>query len=322
MVKNKQTILFLLIICALFIYISITYTTIGNVTKDRIINSLQTIERNEVAKKSKYPIQRNECLKLYQTIRFPKISQIFNPPLAKPPPELYDDFTQHGKLPIRKYWYFNGIQQSNSKIQPITKKEMDQMKKEAMNIKNPLGYNDTDLNELMHFYSSHLVNKSLAVIGTIYPWVEGIGLALNCARIVTLDYYMRDYETPNMFWILVNDYLDAALERGEEALEEFDAVASYSSLEHSGLGRYGDPLNPYGDLDAIRQIHCMLKPGGILFLGLPVTLDGSSYLAFNAARYYGTDRLELLFDGWDLLAKKRTDGQVHMVFVLQKKFDN
>jgi hypothetical protein len=31
-------------------------------------------------------------------------------------------------------------------------------------------------------------------------------------------------------------------------LEPFDAMVSFSSLEHSGLGRYGDGLNPWADL--------------------------------------------------------------------------
>ncbi len=30
-------------------------------------------------------------------------------------------------------------------------------------------------------------------------------------------------------------------------LGQFDAMISFSSLEHSGLGRYGDPFNPWGD---------------------------------------------------------------------------
>ncbi len=47
----------------------------------------------------------------------------------------------------------------------------------------------------------------------------------------------------------------------------FDFIATYSSLEHSGLGRYGDPLDPYGDLEAAAQAWCALKPGGVLFLG-------------------------------------------------------
>ena len=28
---------------------------------------------------------------------------------------------------------------------------------------------------------------------------------------------------------------------------KFDAISSYSSIEHDGLGRYGDPINPNGD---------------------------------------------------------------------------
>ena len=41
-----------------------------------------------------------------------------------------------------------------------------------------------------------------------------------------------------------------------------DFVVTYSSLEHSGLGRYGDKLNPAADLEAMAQAWCMLKPGG------------------------------------------------------------
>ena len=82
------------------------------------------------------------------------------------------------------------------------------------------------------------------------------------------------------------------------------------------MGRYGDPLEPYGDYEAIQQVHCMLKPGGILFLGLPVSTDGSSYIEYNAHRIYGTKRLDKIFKGWKLLEKK--PSPFHGVFVLQK----
>ena len=36
-------------------------------------------------------------------------------------------------------------------------------------------------------------------------------------------------------------------------LEKFDIMVSFSSLEHSGLGRYGDELNPWGDLIAMAR---------------------------------------------------------------------
>ena len=87
-------------------------------------------------------------------------------------------------------------------------------------------------------------------------------------------------------------------------------------IEHSGLGRYGDTLEPYGDYEAIQQVHCMLKPGGILFLGLPESGDGSSYIEYNAHRVYGTKRLHLVLNGWKLLDKK--PSAFHSVFVLQK----
>ena len=37
--------------------------------------------------------------------------------------------------------------------------------------------------------------------------------------------------------------------------EKFDAVVSYSSLEHSGLGRYFDMINPWSDLLTMAQVN-------------------------------------------------------------------
>lgn len=39
------------------------------------------------------------------------------------------------------------------------------------------------------------------------------------------------------------------------------------------LGRYGDPLDPDGDLKAMKLVYSMLKPGGLLFLTVPVGPD-------------------------------------------------
>ena len=50
------------------------------------------------------------------------------------------------------------------------------------------------------------------------------------------------------------------------SLEHYDNAATFSSIEHAGLGRFGDPLNPDGDLDVMSQVHCMLRPGFTTFL--------------------------------------------------------
>ena len=53
----------------------------------------------------------------------------------------------------------------------------------------------------------------------------------------------------------------------------FDAMVTFSSLEHSGLGRYGDQLNPWGDLITMAKAWCVVKPGGLALVGVPTGLD-------------------------------------------------
>lgn len=85
----------------------------------------------------------------------------------------------------------------------------------------------------------------------------------------------------------------------------WNVAMSYSSLEHSGLGRYGDRLNAFGDVEELQKISCLLGKGDLLFLGLPV---GSDQLVSNHHRVYGPHRLALLTTGWKLLAAFENDG--------------
>lgn len=54
-------------------------------------------------------------------------------------------------------------------------------------------------------------------------------------------------------------------------------------VEHVGLGRYGDRLDPNGDLAAMAELQRVLAPGGNLLLVVPVGRPG---LRFNAHRVY------------------------------------
>jgi SAM-dependent methyltransferase len=67
---------------------------------------------------------------------------------------------------------------------------------------------------------------------------------------------------------------------------EDDSIPSLSCLhviEHIGLGRYGDPVNPDGYLQAAKELVRVLQPGGILLLGTPV---GRERLCFDAHRIF------------------------------------
>ena len=44
---------------------------------------------------------------------------------------------------------------------------------------------------------------------------------------------------------------------------------TFSSVEHSGLGRYGDALNPWGDILTIAKALCVTREGGSLTIGVP-----------------------------------------------------
>lgn len=56
------------------------------------------------------------------------------------------------------------------------------------------------------------------------------------------------------------------------------------TVEHIGLGRYGDPLDPDGDLKAIAELKRVLAVGGNLLFVVPV--GGTAKIMFNAHRIY------------------------------------
>jgi SAM-dependent methyltransferase len=59
-------------------------------------------------------------------------------------------------------------------------------------------------------------------------------------------------------------------------------------IEHIGLGRYGDPVDPDGYLSAARELGRVLQSGGRLLLGTPV---GRERLCFDAHRVFDPQTL-------------------------------
>ena len=71
-------------------------------------------------------------------------------------------------------------------------------------------------------------------------------------------------------------------------LHQFDdnsieSLSALCSLEHFGLGRYGDPINPEACFICFESIKRKLKVGGHLYLSLPV---GRERVEFNAHRVF------------------------------------
>jgi len=277
---------------------------------------------------SKCNAYKKECIRLFKKLRFPNKTLIIRPPLHMPPKYLLDEFTQNGEMPITKEFYFNEVYSDADSASSNTFKQDLIRKEEFISLLNrvkahsTLHYDNTEMQAIMKKYIKIIENKSILIMGTQIPWIEAISYEYLASKITTLDYTRKMYEqfddsNNRLEWFHVNDYLDDLILNSK--IELFDNSASFSSIEHSGLGRYGDPLAPNGDIEAVKQVHCLLKPESLFFLGLPTSNNDQSFIEFNAHRVYGSKRLNKLFVGWNLIDQVKCLDLTHTIYVLQKK---
>ncbi len=89
-----------------------------------------------------------------------------------------------------------------------------------------------------------------------------------------------------------------------------DSVESLSSLhavEHFGLGRYGDPLDPTACFTAMRAMARVLAPGGHLYFSVPI---GRERVEFNAHRILDPQRVRSTFADLDLVEFSAIDDDL------------
>ena len=82
----------------------------------------------------------------------------------------------------------------------------------------------------------------------------------------------------------------------EEA--SLESVSCLHVVEHVGLGRYGDPLDPLGTRKAIAELQRVVAPGGRLLFSTPV---GAPRVCFNAHRVHDPVALRELFSELELV---------------------
>jgi hypothetical protein len=85
------------------------------------------------------------------------------------------------------------------------------------------------------------------------------------------------------------------------------SVKSLSSLhviEHIGLGRYGDPLDPEGTLKACKELQRVLAKKGHLYVSMPI---GKQRVAFNGHRIHDPVTILGYFDQLHLAAFSSID---------------
>jgi hypothetical protein len=162
-------------------------------------------------------------------------------------------------------------------------------------------------------------NSKILIGGSVSPWIESICLANQFTNITTSDYEVRKVEDDRIKFVHAN-------ELGET---KFDLIISFSSIEHDGLGRYGDPINPYGPFNAVDEFHESLNNNGCLLCGIPVLPEEKkqqpSLIQGHCHVIFSRKSVEKLFrkfkmidvinqpDGWDHL------WQHQPIYILQKQ---
>jgi hypothetical protein len=180
----------------------------------------------------------------------------------------------------------------------------------------------------MYLYKNKIQGAKVAVFGSMDPYIETIALALGAASTTTFEYNALTFERDDMNVICCDEYremlrsyqqhgasrefscdshiaidshsadgTECGRRRDDEEVNRFaasfDVVLSFSSFDHSGLGRYGDDIDPDGDRKAMSFArHVMKSNSNAIFLAtVPI---GEDIIVWNLHRRYGAVRLPLL----------------------------
>ena len=90
---------------------------------------------------------------------------------------------------------------------------------------------------------------------------------------------------------LTSDHADISALPFEDS--SVQSLSCMHTVEHIGLGRYGDPIDPNGDLKAIAELKRVLSPDGNLLFVVPVGKDAK--IMFNAHRIYTFEQIITYF---------------------------
>ncbi len=113
---------------------------------------------------------------------------------------------------------------------------------------------------------------------------------------IPVDFY--DYRPANLELSGLNSKF-GDLTNLEIESNSLQSVSCMHTLEHVGLGRYGDPIDPDGDLKAIDNLKRVVAVGGSLLVVVP--MGKKQFTQFNAHRIYEYNKFIKYFDGFEMV---------------------
>lgn len=225
------------------------------------------------------------------------------------------DYTLGGRITVQELYFDQMYLTKTADMQVWRKELVAEWIQLANNGKLDGNYGVVETNHLRHAleFAHGIKGGRVLVIGSENPWVEATVLSAGAKSVTTLEYGTIMSEHPSID-TLTPPQFQKRFQNGSLGL--FDAIVTFSSVEHSGLGRYGDALNPWGDVLEIARAHCVCKDFGSLVIGV-MTKGGNDALEFNAHRVYGSIRWPYLASNWQQIYKEpEGEQQVHVFLKL------
>tara|TARA_R110001583_G_scaffold7985_10_gene38929 strand:+ start:19049 stop:20044 length:996 start_codon:yes stop_codon:yes gene_type:complete len=240
---------------------------------------------------------------------------IYKAPPMQIPISLLDGYTMQGRVKIR-WWYcdqqmgYGTLQETSLEDRLVDFTEEDPFR---ANTEKLISFKKNEVDELIEqvrdksikyygdmakclhsaFEKFPIKDQNVAIMGSTHPVCEAYAIFYG-ATPNTIEYTKIYCHDERIKTHTVKEYYDVPVDNRVK----FDAGISISSFEHDGLGKYGDPLDPNGDIKAMENMKNTIKKGGLLYLAVPC---GEDRIDWNAHRVYGDVRLPLLFSGWELL---------------------
>ena len=236
-----------------------------------------------------------QCRKLFGNEDFDRGHGETHAP-KKIPKELLQEFTMNGRVKIQKL-YFDTKYLGREPNSPIWSK--DDIERQIVLARKgilPGNYGISETNALRDGiqHAPLIKNGRILVIGSKIPWVEACVLEAGAREVVTLEYQAIISKHAKIKSMAPSEFRQKYI---NGTLGLFDGIVTFSSVEHSGLGRYGDALNPWGDIITIARAWCVTRMGGSLTIGVPYSSE-NDILLFNAHRVYGKIRYPYLTTNW------------------------
>lgn len=102
--------------------------------------------------------------------------------------------------------------------------------------------------------------------------------------------------------------------------ESIDSLSALCSLEHFGLGRYGDEIDPDACFKCFKAIQKKLTKGGYAYISVPIS--GDEHLEYNAHRVFHPLTIVREFDTLDLIEFSAAEGELFYKNVELHRFDD